>query len=247
MCSTRKEVCLEFCMKNPKSELCLKKHEESSKAPMLPGKCASYEECGKYCQDNPQDVNCAIGRLYEPPAPNLTMPFKMDDYSPVKWGLWTFCVHGGDHPEGHGGIDFELRQGTKIYSSLNGTVAMTEDVAKASPDEGGGLAIRAEKIAVIYYGIVNRQVQKGQNVTVGQYIGDAVRLPAGEHFIHFEVNNFPKEKLECPLSYLDADFRKLLEEMHKRSHYPEKSQEPKLCNCESLPYKPTMTERGVQE
>ncbi len=245
ICMPKPEVCRAYCMKDPNSELCLQKHIESSKAPSLPGKCSNYEECGKYCDENPQDPDCAIGKLYEPAIPNLTMPFSMEDYSPIKWGLWPFCVHGGDHPEGHGGIDFELKQGTKIYSSLNGTVAMTEDIAEASPDEGGGLAIQSEKIAVIYYGIVNRQVQKGKNVTVGQYIGDAVKLPAGEHFIHFEVNNFPEEKLECPLNYLDENFRKSLNEMHKKSHYPEIAREPNLCNCESLPYKPSMT-KGPQ-
>ncbi len=244
ICMPRPEVCREYCMKEPNSELCLKKHLESSKSPFIAGKCTG-DECGKYCDANPQDPDCAMGKLYEPAIPNLTMPFRIEDYSPIKWGLWPFCVHGGDHPEGHGGIDFELKPGTKIRSSLNGIVAMTEDIAKESPEEGGGLAIQSEKIAVIYYGIVNRQVQKGQNVTTGQYIGDAVKLPAGEHFIHFEVNNFPKEQLECPLNYLDENFRKSLNDMHKQSHYPEIAQEPNLCNCESLPYKPSMT-KGPQ-
>lgn len=243
ICTSNKATCLNYCTQNPQSELCLQKHLASTKDSTIPGKCSGYEECKKYCDINPEEPDCKIGKLYEPAPQNISAPFKIEQHSPIKWGLWPFCVHGGDHPEGHGGIDFELKTNTKIYSGVNGTVVMTEDVAAASPEEGGGLAIQTEKFAVIYYGIINRQIEKSQNVTVGQYIGDAVKLPAGEYFIHFEVNNYQKEQLECPLNYLDENFKNMLTEMHKKSHYPEIAQEPNLCNCQTLPYKPTMTKK----
>ncbi len=239
VCTTT-NLCMDFCLKNPQNELCLLKHNQQN---TIPGKCSTQDECREYCKQNPNESECGFGRLYDPnlQIPTLYIPFEIKYYEYADWGLWPFCVHGGDHPEGHGGIDFELSSDAKIYASADGTVEYIEGPGGLIEDpKGYGVYVTSGKFAIEYVCLINIQVKLGDNVTQGQFLGDPCQLPEGTYFIHWGVNNYVDQKLECPLPYLDEKFKAALNDMLAESHYPEKSVEPNLCNCEWLPYKKTM-------
>lgn len=243
-CQSNTDKCQAYCKSNPNNKLCT---QMMGKMETTTEGCTTFEQCKVYCPSHPDEISCKEylkGAQQQTETPLLIMPFQIEDYSPVNWGLWPFCVHGGDHPEGHGGIDIELKPDAKILSPCDGTVNYVEEITDPSYQHGEGLAITCGGIAVSYSGISNRLVNTGDKVTKGQQIGSPFKLEAGESYIHFETNNFMKELLECPLQYLDENFKNNLQQMFSQAHYPEQSSEPKLCNCETLPYKPTQLNLG---
>ena len=247
LCSSMEE-CASFCPKNQDkcmaycedhfedNELCqsMRKQKEG---------CTTYEECEVYCVDNPEDISCV--HFFEDQekfeVPVLGSPIDLNDKITKDWGLWPFCVHGGEHPEGHGGIDFELKPNAKIYASGDG---MIEVITTPEEDPHGhgshGLFIQHELGVSGYSGLTNVQVKEGDEVKKGQYIADAFESFPNEYYIHFEVNNYIDEKLVCPLEYFDEEFQAELNKMLEESTYPEKGVENALCICDWLPYKETM-------
>jgi hypothetical protein len=233
-CQSNQQVCMQYCQQHSGEEFCSEnKNQEPMSQNTMP--CKTKEECDVYCKENQGACATEENKTI---TTKVSMPFSINDYSPVYWGLWPFCVHGGDHPEGHGGIDFELKTGTKIYASAEGTADFVQ--IDAGYGEGGGIAITTDNFAIAYYGIDNIQAKQGDHVNKGQYIGDAFKLSRGESFIHFEINSFVQQKLLCPTDYLDSDFNSSLSQMFSKAHYPEQAQEPNLCNCQNLPYKSNM-------
>jgi hypothetical protein len=68
------------------------------------------------------------------------------------FSIWLFCLHGGDHPEGHRDIDFELDPEASIVASADGIVAFMED----NPHGWGtDIVIDHGKIAVDYTFLLN--------------------------------------------------------------------------------------------
>jgi len=165
---------------------------------------------------------------------SLSIPFDYNDYSPKKFGIWPFCVHGGEHPEGHGGIDFELKPDTRILASADGRVEYIEPPEIALHGWGYGVYIAHETGAVGYVCLKDVQVKEGDYVKKGDFLGYPCQTDQGDSFIHFEVVDNIINKRVCPLKYLDNEFRARIEEMFSRAHYPEQADEPELCNCETV-------------
>ncbi len=247
LCSNMEE-CLEFCPKNQeKCTAYCEEHMQDNKicqelAKQNKGGCSTYEECKVYCIENPDDIACV--HFFEEKdsfeMPLLRLPINLDDKITSEWGLWPFCVHGGEHPEGHGGIDFELKPGAKVYATADGVV---EEIFSPSDDPSGhgaySLFIQHGLGVSGYSGLTNIQVKKGDKVKKGEYIADAFKL-GNEYFLHFEVNNFIDQILVCPVQFFDETAQAELQKMLEESTYPEKNVEGKLCNCDWLPYKENM-------
>ena len=256
------ENCENYCLENSdKCEQYCRTHQDDAACSQtkrmwvqggMPGICdnpedcartcdneAKHEECMDYCREHPENDFCDVYfREDRPDIPTLSMPFKVEDYVQTDWGMWPFCVHGGDHPEGHGGIDFELKEGTKILASADCTV---EELEVDDPHgAGGGIYLLCGGIAVDYAGVINIQVKKGDEVKKGQFIGNPVKTSEGEPYIHWGTNNYIDQKIPCPLEYLDDEFKTFLNQKIKSAVYIEKGKEPDICNCEELPYKETM-------
>lgn len=161
---------------------------------------------------------------------SLSLPFDSNNYLSTEWGIWPFCVHGGDHPEGHGGIDFELREGTEIKAAASGTV---EEVMEESG--GTNVMITNGSYALGYIPLSNPQVEKGDKITAGQVLGTTSKDETGRsYFVHFEVVNFQKNQRVCPYNYFSSSAKSVFDEMFKSAHYPEQGSEPSICNCESV-------------
>lgn len=202
--------------------------------------CVNHQtECMNYCETNQDSASCQMGPdgspadEYTETIAKLSMPFKIEDFNPTDWGVWPFCVHGGDHPEGHGGIDFELHPDTKILASADGEVVFHESIEEDPHGWGEGIFIDYGGSAMYSFACMqNLQVKVGDKVTKGQFIGNPCKTDEGESFVHYEIADFTVEKRVCPIDYIDDEFRTALDEMFKDAKYIEQSVEPDLCNCE---------------
>lgn len=217
------EECRSFCMQNP-------------------------DTCGKFCEQNPTAEICSHRPDEAPPdqmdfysMPNqmedeqisLSIPFDIENYRYSIYGIWPFCVHGGDHPEGHGGIDFELAPNTKIYASADGVVEYIEPKDIAPHGWGDGVHITSEPYVVGYVCLNNITVKVGDEVKKGQFLGYACKAEKG-YFIHYEIGDVRIQKRVCPTEYMDSEFREAMNEMFSKAHYEEQSQEPDICNCDGV-------------
>jgi hypothetical protein len=160
-----------------------------------------------------------------------SMPFDREAYGNWSMGMWPFCVHGGEHPEGHGGIDFELKKDTDILAPCSGRVHMVE-IGEYDAD---GIFIECQGIIANIFGLRGMNLKKGDMVKEGEIIGKAADMGPISGFIHFEIITNPGGKRVCPLDYMEEDFRMQTEEMFKYAYYDEQEDEPLLCNCEVAP------------
>jgi len=157
----------------------------------------------------------------------LSLPFDKGSYSKGEVGLWPFCVHGGEHPEGHGVIDFDLKEGTLVLATADGVV---EEVF--SEERGYNVFIGHGSVVTGYIPVLDLRVKKGDTVKKGQVIGMAGHDYKGKYFVHFEVNDYAKGGRVCPYDFFDNEAKKLIDAWLKDATYPEKSKEPYICNCQ---------------
>jgi murein DD-endopeptidase MepM/ murein hydrolase activator NlpD len=174
-----------------------------------------------------------LARLREAPVSEaegetlLSLPFDRENYRKANVGIWPFCVHGGDHPEGHGGIDFELKEGTPLKAAADGVVEKI-----FLEEKGYNVFITHDGIITGYIPVKDIKVKEGDRVKRGQVLGTAGHDDKGVHFVHFEVNDFRKGGRVCPYGFFDDEAKKLVDEWFKDAAYPEKAREPLICNCE---------------
>ncbi len=164
-----------------------------------------------------------------PDKPVLSLPFDAEDYSTKYWGFIPFCAElksGSTHTA----IDFELKSDSKIYASESGVVGYTH----VGEEEGTGevIGIKGDGFALDYAGLTNSQVKVGDEVKKGDYLGDAVLIPHGEYHIH--IGLIIDGKHECPLKYMDEEFKEAFKQMFAKSEYSSQTLAPCACNCESM-------------
>lgn len=164
---------------------------------------------------------------------SLSLPFDKESFYADRMGIWPFCVHGGEHPEGHGGIDFDLKAGTEIKAAAPGSV---EEMMYEESEGGYNIFLQhGSGYATGYIPIKDVQVQKGDQVNQGQVLGKAGDDGKGTTYVHFEVNNYQKGGRVCPYPFFNSTAKADFETMFSISHYPEQSSEPNICNCDLVP------------
>ena len=170
------------------------------------------------------------------PYEELSIPFDKESFVQTEFGIWPFCVHGSVHPEGHGGIDYELVGGSPIYSSCRGKV---KEIEFSGQEKGNGLFINCKGLIVNYFGVVDLEVDVGDKVKKGAIIGYSPVLEntKGENgytnHLHFEIIRFGKRS--CPVKFMDEEFKAYTEELFESADYVEQDDEPLLCNCKYAP------------
>jgi len=168
-------------------------------------------------------------KVTDPNAPVLSMPFNLEDYSTMYWGIIPFCakVRSGMM---HGALDFELKPDSKVYASTDGVVEYTH----VGEEEGTGevIGIKGNGFVLDYSGLTNLQIKTGDKVKRRDYIANAVRIPHGEHHVHMGL--VINEKQECPLKYMDEEFLQAFEQMFAQADYRTQASAPCACNCESI-------------
>jgi len=176
------------------------------------------------CEDDKRYIQMQV-----PDKPVLSIPFDINDYSTKYWGFVPFCAELRNG-QIHGAMDFELKPDSKVYAAESGVVESTQ-VGKM---EGSGevIQIKGDGFNLDYSGLKNIQFKVGDKVDKGDHIGDAVLIPHGEHHVHMGL--VVGEKQECPLKYMDDEFRKAFKEMFAKSEYSSQTSAPCACNCESM-------------
>jgi len=182
---------------------------------------------------SPEDVcltNEEYSEITNPNAPVLTLPFEMSDFSSEFWGVVPFCADQWEIGRLHNAIDFEVKPDSKIYAAVDGEVLFV----KVGEDEGAGdvIDVKRGSFKIDYAGLTNVQVKIGDKIKKGDYLGDAVITPYGEYHLHLGIST--KGNFECPIKYMDKEFKEATRQMFAKSHYPSQSKFPCACNCEYM-------------
>ena len=155
---------------------------------------------------------------------------QVDVASPLK--LWPYGVQGGDHPNGHPGIDLTLVVGGDVIADQKGTVI---DVATSVNPGERGITVRhgdgwKSYFTGFFQGI---NVTKGQSISQGQVLGRVDRFNGnGIAAFHWGVaRDDSSEQVSCPAEFVSAQSRAALQQLLDQSTYPEKARFPLLCNA----------------
>ena len=189
-----------------------------------------------FVQEKPKDVVleskevCLMAEEYASGAPILSLPFKLEDYGPKHWGMVPFCADPWNSGNIHGALDFELKPDSKVYAASDGVVEHTA-VGQA---EGSGeiISVKGEGFFLDYSGLGNIQVKAGDVIKKGDYIANVVQIPHGEYHVHLGIRL--DKGPECPIKYMDKEFRDALQQMFAQAHYLRQDEQPCACNCEYL-------------
>lgn len=177
------------------------------------------------CEDDKRYLQMKV-----PKKPNLSMPFDLEDHSTKYWGMIPFCAKYTHSGQIHGAMDFELKPNSKVYAAESGVVESTS----VGKEEGVGeiIQIKGEGFNIDYSGLKNIQFKAGDKVNKGDHIADAVLIPHGEHHVHMGL--IFRGKYECPLKYMDEEFRNAVREIYTKSDFRSQTLDPCACNCESV-------------
>jgi murein DD-endopeptidase MepM/ murein hydrolase activator NlpD len=159
------------------------------------------------------------------------LPFDTDDFTSKFWGVVPFCADQWELGKLHNAIDFETKPATKIYAAADAEIRFV----KVGDDEGAGDVIDSTSgnYKIDYAGLTNVQVKIGDKINKGDYLGDAAITPYGEYHLHLGISL--EGNFECPIKYMDPEFKEATREMFTESHYPSEAKFPCACNCENLP------------
>lgn len=162
--------------------------------------------------------------------PLLSLTFDPEDHSTKYWGMIPFCAEYRHSGQMHGAIDFELKPDSKVYAAESGVVTSTS----VGGEEGSGeiIQIQGEGFSLDYSGLKNIRFKAGDSVKKGDQIGEAVQIPHGEYHVHMSL--IVDGKQECPLKYMDEEFRAAVKEVFAKSDYSSQMLAPCICNCESM-------------
>lgn len=163
-------------------------------------------------------------------APKLSIPFHMKDFSDAHWGFIPFCAHLKNVNENHNAFDFELKPNSPILASADGVVEYT--LHTDAVGAGDILKIIGDGFSLDYSGLTRLQVSEGQRVKKGELLGYAFRTPFDEYHVHLGI--FIDGNAQCPIKYMDAEFRAALDEILAVSDFTNYTDAPCACNCEIM-------------
>lgn len=152
---------------------------------------------------------------------------QLDPASAMK--VWPFGVPGGDHPNGHPGIDFFLQVGADVLADQSGTI--TNVNASFYAGEVGIDLQHGDGYTTYLTGFYQQVlVSKGQKVSQGQVIAKAAPFGgSGPASFHWGIVDTAKT-VYCPADFLPADVRATMQAWLDQSTYDNKAAYPSLCN-----------------
>ncbi len=167
------------------------------------------------------------GNGYEAPF-SITLPIQAGDPARTAYGIWPYGVHGGGHPEGHSGWDFEYVPGAKVRAAADGLVKEI----KTDTEFPGQFDVRIQHrpgylTEYDTVGEIEAGVAAGVSVIAGQALGAAGDV-GPFNSTHFGVDR--NTGSVCPLDYLNVSGLALFNVVWQTAAYEEELVEPFPCN-----------------
>lgn len=167
----------------------------------------------------------------------LLLPFKKEDLLTKYQGIWPFGIRGGDHPNGHPGIDFETKVRAPVLAAADGKVTQAGEAEGFNEQK---IVVNFDngqtKMDIWYVGPMEVGVKVGEIVKAGDIIAHTkASTQAGQGdvgFLHFETSRympFPPGAI-CPAEFMNTQAKKDLGELFTQSKYKEREKFPLLCN-----------------
>ena len=161
---------------------------------------------------------------------SIALPIQAGDSARIAYGIWPYGVHGGGHPEGHPGWDFEYAPGAMVRAAADGVVKeITADTEIPGPPQFDlrvqnrpGYRTHHDLVAALAAGIA-----LDAGVVTGQALGTAGDV-GPFHATHFGLDRGTSSV--CPLDYLDAPSLALFNVIWQTAAYEEELVEPFPCN-----------------
>lgn len=159
---------------------------------------------------------------------SIALPIQAGDSICSEYGVWPFGVHGGGHPEGHPGWDFEYAAGRMVRAAAEGVVGEITvngeftDQVDVRVQHRPGYRTHYDHIGALEGGIT-----VGVSVVAGQALGAAGNVGTF-NMTHFGLDRGTDSI--CPLSYLNASGLALFDSLWQTAAYNEELVEPFPCN-----------------
>ena len=168
-----------------------------------------------------------MGNGYAAPF-SIALPIQAGDSTRIAYGVWPYGVHGGGHPDGHPGWDFEFIPGRMVRAAADGVV----DEITANGEFPGQVDVRVQhrpgyRTHYDHIGVLEGGIAVGASVISGQALGAAGNV-GPFNMTHFGVDR--NTGTPCPLSYLDASSLALFNVLWQTAAYEEELAEPFPCN-----------------
>jgi murein DD-endopeptidase MepM/ murein hydrolase activator NlpD len=188
-------------------------------------------EQGLYYVGREGEVMAFVGNGYDAPF-TVDLPIAAGDQSFSNYGIWPYGVHGGGHPEGHPGLDFEFKSGASIRAAAAGTIDRIEVNGEFAGEWNLRVAHRsAYDTRYDHAGALAVGVASGVAVVPGQALGLAGDTGSGGS--HLYMTHFAVEigiAVQCPVPFFSAAAATLFDTIWADAAYNEELTEPFPCN-----------------
>lgn len=171
-----------------------------------------------------------------PAEPQFILPVRESDVVFRSKGIWPFGARGGEHPDGHPGIDFDVVDGSPVLAAADGSVGF---VGESGHHDYMSISIGHGPREIIFDSFYTGplkgiQVQKGDQVKAGQTIALCTvskEAGKGEDFatLHFGLAKTGGKDV-CPAHHLAPTALKELEALFAKAKYERQKEFPLLCN-----------------
>jgi hypothetical protein len=139
----------------------------------------------------------------------LDFPVDLDRFA-VKGRVWPFGLHGGNHPEGHPGIDLILDSADAL-GEIAVKASFSAEIISITPetDFPGSSCIVLDSACVevnLCHVKLDPLLKEGGSVKRGQKLGTLGLIPGeGRYSLHFGAYSGPDAEVACPADFLDPD------------------------------------------
>lgn len=188
--------------------------------------CMVENGSGTYSRAGVPDVSviCSIG--IEPFKPfSIILPLEptaniMNSLSPV----WPFGVHGGGHPEGHGGLDMMCDPACTVLAASSGIISEVKDDTFLKGGRKNITLIYNSSTRMGYdHMYADSEISVGMEVARGQSLGIA-------NMVHFGLWHNNELVPVCPYDYLTPQAKAEFGPVFEKARYNEELTEHLVCN-----------------
>lgn len=156
---------------------------------------------------------------------SLDMPIAAGDGAFNNYGIWPYGVHGGNHPEGHGGIDIEFAGGANTLAVADGVILFLGP--NSNFPARYDILLEARPGVVVQYdhmGAPDPAVFLGATVTRGQVLG------SDPNPIHVHLAVRAAGETTCPTEHFTPAGQAVFNSLWSNASYREELVEPLRCN-----------------